>query len=485
MKMHVISMVVGIAVLAGASHAQAVPLFANQRSGTPCCTFFQIDNQTAATSNVNLQANPGMSGLAYDANDDILYGVRNSSNSELFTIDQSTGAESKIGDTGVNDIVGLAYDNATRTIWASTNGSAGTGGIGSFYRLDHTDASTLFSVEGFQQRLDGLAYGNGNLYVQPETSTGTIFVVDQTLGTGIPIPNQNLPNTASWQGLAFDSETGLLYAADCCAGTNGGLWSVDPGTGATNNVGLNDTFRLQSLAPTTGSGSVGNNDFEWHADRSGDWNVRVNWSPGAGPPGNPTAFNRANHTATFGNVIQSDHTVFADVSVSIRSIVFDNTNTYIVAGPASVSLIQGTTVGLPANSIINVANGTHQFQLNVELQNNTDVDVNSGATLEFNNRLFLNGNTLNKLGGGTLAVNNDVLTGGGTINVQAGTLSGGGTVGGDVVNNGGTIAPGNSVVSGNLNQVPEPSTMILLGLGLMTWLNCRRRNMTRRVYDYS
>ena len=459
MKMHVISMVVGVAVLAGASNAQAVPLFSNQRSGQPCCNFFQIDNETAATSNVNSQANSGMAGLAYDVTDDILYGVRNSGNSELFTINQAIGTEIKIGDTGIFDIVGLAYDNATRTLWASTNGTGGGAGAGGtdglFYRLDPTDASTLFSVTGFQERLDGLAYGNGNLYVQQESTTGTIFVVDQTLGTGTAIPNQNLPNTASWQGLAFESETGLLYAADCCAGGNGQLWSVDPNTGATALVGASDTFRLQSLAPSTGL--VGSNsDFEWKENRSGDWNVSGNWTPGGGPPGNPTADNSGNHTATFGNVIQSNRTVFADSDVSVRAIVFDNANTYIVAGPASVSLIQSTQAGFPANSIINVANGTHQFQLNVELQNNADVDVTSGATLEFNNRLFLNGNTLTKLGGGTIAVNNDVLTGGGTIDVQAGTLSGGGTVGGNVDNSGGTIAPGNSpgvlTVNGNLNN---------------------------------
>ena len=248
MKINAMLMVLSVVVLSAASNAKAAPLFSNQRSGSPCCNFFNIDDQTAVTSNVNLSANTGMAGLAYDANNDILYGMKNGGNSELFTINQSTGAATKIGDTGINDAVGLAYDNATDTLWTSTNGSGGTGGIGQFHKVNVATGASTFNVAGFQERLDGLAYGNGKLYVQQESTTGTIYEVNQTTGEGTAIPNQALPNTASWQGLAF--QNGLLYAADCCAGGNGQLWSVDPNTGVTNNVGLSDTFRTQSLAPT-------------------------------------------------------------------------------------------------------------------------------------------------------------------------------------------------------------------------------------------
>jgi len=254
MKIHVKLMVLSVLVVTAASDAMGTPLFSNQRSGNGCggaaveCTSFQIDDQTAATSNVNTQANVGMAGLAYDANNDILYGIKNGANSELFTIDQASGASTSIGNTGINDAVGLAYDNANNTLWTSTNGSGGTGGIGQFHTLNVADGSALSNIAGFQERLDGLAYGNGNLYAQQETGTGTIFVVNQTTGAGTAIANQALPNTGSWQGLAF--QNGMLYAADCCAGGNGELWSVDPTTGATASVGSNDTFRLQSLAST-------------------------------------------------------------------------------------------------------------------------------------------------------------------------------------------------------------------------------------------
>ena len=73
---------------------------------------------------------------------------------------------------------------------------------------------------------------------------------------------------------------------------------------------------------------------------------------------------------------------------------------------------------------IAVQSGDHQFQTIVNLIEDTTVDITSGSTLEFNNGLFLNGNTLTKTGGGTLAVNNDVISAGGKIDLQLESVSG-------------------------------------------------------------
>ena len=216
-------------------------------------------------------------------------------------------------------------------------------------------------------------------------------------------------------------------------------------------------------------------DFTWKEDRSGDWNLGENWSPSDGPPGSPTAPKRANHKATFGEVIQSNRAVFSESDVSVRAIVFDNTNTYAVGGPGSVSLVRSTNVGLPANSIINVANGTHQFQLNVNLQNNTTADIAIGSTLEFNNRLFLNGHTLSKTGQGTIAINNDIISGSGTVELLEGTVTGVGTIGGGINNASGTISPGVNSVQAT-STVPEPATWMMLGLGLLGWLAMPRKH---------
>ena len=137
-----------------------------------------------------------------------------------------------------------------------------------------------------------------------------------------------------------------------------------------------------------------------------------------------------------------------------------------------VSLVQGTAMGSPPTSIT-VNQGQHEFQLRVSLETDTMVDVASGQLLEFNNRLFLNDNTLTKTGEGTMAINNQVVTGGGMVICAEGTCSGSGTIGGDLINDGGTISPGNS--PGVMAAVPEPASLVLLLAGAIGLIFLRRR----------
>ena len=63
-------------------------------------------------------------------------------------------------------------------------------------------------------------------------------------------------------------------------------------------------------------------------------------------------------------------------------------------------------------------------------------------------------------------------TGGGTVDIQGGTVSGNGTIGGDLINNGGTISPGDSLAS--VSVVPEPNTLVLLVVGMLAAWRRRR-----------
>jgi len=204
----------------------------------------------------------------------------------------------------------------------------------------------------------------------------------------------------------------------------------------------------------------------WRHDTSGDWNVSVNWIGGipdnilfSGPE-------RTEEVAIFGDAIQSRHTVFTDLDVSVQAIQFINSNTYAIAGTGSVTLEIGTQ---STESAIAVLAGSHEFQAAVNLNNETDVTVAGGSILTFFNVLNLQGNTLNKLGPGDIAIRSDLVTSGGTINILDGTIMGNGTVGGTVNNEAGTVSPGNSSSVGG--QVPEPSAITLLVLGglLVCW----------------
>ena len=228
-------------------------------------------------------------------------------------------------------------------------------------------------------------------------------------------------------------------------------------------------------------------DYSWTNDVTGAWENRANWTPAIGlnwpagtdaPPGDAGA-GSVNNTATFGAAITQLQTVTADTSVSLYAITIDNSHPYIIAGHGRVSLVAGTATSpedRTGNSHISVAQGTHQFQLKVDLRNDTVVNIARDAALEFVNRLGLNGHTLTKTGEGTLIISNRLSTGGGIVNCNDGTCSGSGTIAGHLNNDGGTISPG---IDGGISVVPEPASSVLLALGFagVLYFGPRRRRV--------
>jgi hypothetical protein len=212
---------------------------------------------------------------------------------------------------------------------------------------------------------------------------------------------------------------------------------------------VNGTISVVSIVPT----------LEWNVDGLGDWNAATNWKPVIGMGTTP---NSNIERVVFGSAITSPHTVTTDAAAAVKGITFDNSNTYVIAGAGSVTLSSDNN-----SSTVNVLQGDHQFQAVVNLSNATDVDVAASSSLAFNNVLDLAGNTLTKMGTGTMRINNDLITGGGTVVVAAGVLSGGGTVGGDVTNNGGTLSPGNSPgileITGDYAQNADGGLLVEIG----------------------
>lgn len=231
---------------------------------------------------------------------------------------------------------------------------------------------------------------------------------------------------------------------------------------------INDGVRSFASGPGDPPATV----FTWGKDSVGDWAIQPNWSfTGPDPIGGIRA-NNANHTAIFGDQISGPTIVGTHASVTVNRIEFNNTaNSYFIAGGGSVHLAANTDSDTPVDPSI-LVQGAHEFQASVKLLANATVDVSGDGTLVFNNTLDLAGQTLSKIGSGTMSVRNDLTLGGGTLAVQQGVISGNGTIGGDVANTGGTISPGNNM---GATAVPEPHTWLLLSLAWLTMLCWRNR----------
>ncbi len=207
----------------------------------------------------------------------------------------------------------------------------------------------------------------------------------------------------------------------------------------------------------------------WGGDFSGDWDDATNWSFGV-----PAA----NQFAVF-DAYNAVHTIWTNSAQTVDGVQFEDNNTHNIAGTGSINLGDGglnALSGDPNDPVTPLPTaGQHEFQVRVNLNSNVDALIEEGSSITFNNRLNLNGRTLNKGGDGDLLVRNTDNSGDGTINVSEGVLGGGGKVSGSVNLSGGSLAPSGSVVqsafsnkleiTGDANVTAGGATLAVFGNG--------------------
>jgi hypothetical protein len=144
-------------------------------------------------------------------------------------------------------------------------------------------------------------------------------------------------------------------------------------------------------------------------------------------------------------------TVYSNSDVTLGTLNFDNSNKSAIAGFGPFIFESDDPAN---NAVIDVAQGDHEIQAPVSLTHSTDVTVAVDSSLEFNNDVNGNGNSLNISGLGEVKINN--ATTDLTVAIAAGAMSGGGSVGGDLINSGAVLSPGDGVgvmsVIGNFSQ---------------------------------
>ena len=176
-----------------------------------------------------------------------------------------------------------------------------------------------------------------------------------------------------------------------------------------------------SLLATTGVVSVmstGPGSATWNLPGSGSWSnaLASNWSP-AVP-------NASGAVATFGTAITAPATLSVDNAKTVGRMVFNNANSYTIAGGVADVITLADGAGTPE---ISVTLGSHTISAPVVLGQNANVSAGVGTTLTISGGINGGTNSLTKTGAGT--VNLDGSQSYAALNATAGTTTVDGAVG--------------------------------------------------------
>lgn len=226
-----------------------------------------------------------MTGLASSATAADLYGVAEFdgiATQGLYHIDTATGATTLIGDTGLEGIIGIAYDFDSSVLLAYTDDAA-------LFEVDLSDGSslpvsglrselfegdlafgpdgTLYAVTGTRfgavdlltgafddlhglsaadVDISGLAIGDsGIIYAYQTQSSGTSGLIrvfgDPGFASSTGLPD--VDGSAGVAGMDFDPDSGELYLSNGLA-----LFTIDPVTGVSTYIGDHDVSGMSGIA---------------------------------------------------------------------------------------------------------------------------------------------------------------------------------------------------------------------------------------------
>ena len=199
-----------------------------------------IDTDTFVITDIGpLNVPTAFGGLAYDKNSDTLYMIDGRELNNLYIVDKTTGGTILIGNHGIGDIFGLAYDSLNDVLYATqlNTGGQGTG----LFSLNVGDASATFIGNTGGLGIGGLAYDSLNdRLIGVRDFNGEIYEVDRTNGNVVLLSGgANMVDS----GLAFDVDKNLFWSVDWF----GNFISYDPNnafTSTTHLTGLNQHTAL-------------------------------------------------------------------------------------------------------------------------------------------------------------------------------------------------------------------------------------------------
>ncbi len=178
--------------------------------------------------------------------------------------------------------------------------------------------------------------------------------------------------------------------------------------------------------------------FTWNLDADSPWNNTAGWTP-LGLPNGP------DDTAILGGVITAGRTIMLMPDIALNQLIFDSSASYTLGGSPFANRL--TLGGNVATAGIDVLQGDHQIQADVQLAVDAAIEVGPGAMITLGSGalaagLTLNGNRFTKTGPGELRINSAIGLSGGTLDGRAGLVSGIGTLSGDFVSRQTVVSPG-------------------------------------------
>lgn len=189
---------------------------------------FQADKSLLEKSGTGLNDFSSVSGLAYDSNNDILYGFSNQDGT-LLSIDRTTGVGTAIAQVPTTEIVDIAYDYDADKLYG-VNYS-----FGQLLEINVTtgDITSVYTDEGLKG-VYGLAYDDFKLY--GSNSSEELLEISITAA-----PPTMLGGTFGVsRGLAYDDANSKLYGVYAEGGNDNTmtLWQFNTTSGFPTKVGL-------------------------------------------------------------------------------------------------------------------------------------------------------------------------------------------------------------------------------------------------------
>jgi len=196
-----------------------------------------IDRDTLEWTLIGVHGNDTLSGLAYDANHDILYGV-SPSDDNVFIVDRHNASLRRIGPPGAlgfPNTNGLAYDPNHDVLYATDNNTN---------VLMTVDVNTgvgraIGVISGGFTEIEGLGYDpvTDTLYGLTQLQLRIVKIdVDTARAEAVSDP---LP-AGVWRGLEFDTQRRVLWATTVVINASSLIYTFDPQTRRLERVGSID-----------------------------------------------------------------------------------------------------------------------------------------------------------------------------------------------------------------------------------------------------